>query len=60
MIACDFEVSIRLVPTLFASAPKRDLKLDWVKVSNYPSEWNTDMFHKNTRSNTFYDKINGK
>jgi len=54
IIACDFNVFIRLVPTLFTSAPKKDLQLDWVKVSNYAS----DMFHENRRSNTFYNHIN--
>ena len=55
IISCDFDVFIRLVPTLFASAPDKDLQLDWVKVINY----NNNMVHVNTRSNTFYDKLDG-
>ena len=59
MIACDFEVSIRLRPTLFTSAPERNLRLDYVRVSNFPSEFSTDLFHTNKRSSTFYDKLKG-
>ena len=55
IIACDFDVSIRLVPGLFASAPEKDLKLDWVKVIDYAG----DLFHKNVQSKTFYEKLNG-
>ena len=55
IISCNFEVSIRLLPTLFVSVKDKDLQLDWVKVSNYKE----NLFHINNRSQTFYHELEG-
>ena len=56
IISCDFEVSIRLIATMFVSVKARDLQLDWVKVSNQKG----NLFHINNRSTTFYNELEGK
>ena len=55
IISCDFEVSIRLIPSLFVSVKDKDLQLDWVKVLNYKG----NLFHINQRSTTFYNELEG-